>query len=534
MDKLYLYSTKVISCSEADDDSDVYKAKFVVCDFSTNRNNRRLNRDTITSWMRTLINKPLVGKLITPISGEADFTGHNMKTVLATDDDGKLYKTQEFDTQAFGVFTDVGIEKIDNVECITASCDIWKRFPKACKVITKRIKDGTLNTSWEIEISESHNVMEAGKQVKVIDNGVFIGHCLLGKSVTPAYDCSRLLEVAEAEDQNVDEELSGAYAEDINSEKEGNSLNLNNDIATASADAATKSNEIEINFSACGTDKDKEKAACGDKKKDKSAEDEEEKPTQESPVTEDPIEDPKEKEDESASTGEAEVSAMTDGDVVYAINKALVRNGYEHGYIAFMFMLDKTFWYKNWKSNDLDFLVFTFEIDANGNVTLSEPKPATLTVEFKNIDSINTRFAEMADTIASANEKINTLTSEVESLRPYKERVEKAEVEKAEAEKTEKIEALRKYAIDSKLIEASEVSEGGEFASLIEELNEGAIKTIIAERYMSNSKKETSEKAVETSTTDSAGGNVQRNLVGSMDVYTDDFKSVMNRYLRGK
>lgn len=533
MDKLYLYSTKVISCSEADDDSDVYKAKFVVCDFSTNRNNRRLNRETIASWMGTLVNKPLVGKLVSSISGEADFTGHNMKTVLATDDDGKLYKTQEFDTQAFGVFTDVGIEKIDNVECITASCDIWKRFPKACHVITKRIEEGTLNTSWEIEISESHNVMEAGKQVKVIDNGVFIGHCLLGKSVTPAYDCSRLLEVAEAEDQDADEELTGAYAEDIKEKdpdiKEGIDLHLENETKATDV-AAEVAQEDPIDTSACGDDKDKDKAACGnDKEKDKSADEEDEKDPEGDPTT-----DPEKDEDETASTGEAEVSALTDGDVVHAIGKALIRNGYERGYIAYMFMLDKTFWYKDWKSNDLDFLVFTFDVDANGNVTLSEPKPATLTAEFKNMDSINAHFTEMASAIASANEKINTLTSELETLRPYKEQVEKAEAEKAEAEKAEKIEALRKYAIDSKLIEASEVSEGGEFASLVEELNESAIKTIIAERYMSNSKKETSEKAVETSTTDSAGGNVQRNLVGSMDVYTDDFKSVMNRYLRGK
>lgn len=527
MDKLYLYSTKVISCSEADDDSDVYKAKFVVCDFSTNRNNRRLNRETIASWMGTLVNKPLVGKLVSSISGEADFTGHNMKTVIATDDDGKRYRTQEFDTQAFGVFTDVGIEKIDNVECITASCDIWKRFPKACHVITKRIEEGTLNTSWEIEISESHDVTEAGRKVKVIDNGVFIGHCLLGKSVTPAYDCSRLLEVAEAEDQDADEELTGAYAEDIKEKdpgtKEGIDLRLENE--TKTTDVATEvTQEDPIDTSACGNDKDK----------DKSADEEDEKAPEDGPTTEDPAVNPEKDEDETASTGEAEVSALTDGDVVYAVNKALVRNGYEHGYIAFMFMLDKTFWYKNWKSNDLDFLVFTFEVDANGNVTLSEPKPATLTAEFKSMDSINTHFTEMASAIASANEKINTLTSELEGLRPYKEQVEKAEAEKAEAEKVEKIEALRKYAIDSKLIEASEVSEGGELASLVEELNESAIKTIIAERYMSNSKKETSEKVVETSTADSAGGNVQRNLVGSMDVYTDDFKSVMNRYLRGK
>ena len=200
MDKVFLFSDKTFCCAEENnEDSDVFKAKFVVSDFSTNRNKCKLNRKTIVNWMNTLINKPLVGKLTSSYSGESDFTGHNLKTVVKEDGDGNRYKTTEFDTQAFGVFTDVGIEKIDDDECIVASCDIWKRFPKACEVIMKRIEDGVLNTSWEIGISESHKVMENGVPVKIIDNGTFLGHCLLGKNVTPAYDCSRALEIAEAD-----------------------------------------------------------------------------------------------------------------------------------------------------------------------------------------------------------------------------------------------------------------------------------------------------------------------------------------------
>ena len=107
MDKLYLYSSMTYCCAseESNDHPDVFKAKFVVSDFSVNRNNVKLNQNTFPTWMNTLVGKPLVGKLATPIIGEADFTGHNMKETYIIDKDGNKQKTYEFDTQALGVYT---------------------------------------------------------------------------------------------------------------------------------------------------------------------------------------------------------------------------------------------------------------------------------------------------------------------------------------------------------------------------------------------------------------------------------------------
>ena len=78
-----------------------------------------------------------------------------MKKVKKVDEHGNEYYEVEFDTDAFGTFFDVGIETINDIEYIVASCEIWKRFSKACEIIIKRIKEGTLHTSWEISIEES-------------------------------------------------------------------------------------------------------------------------------------------------------------------------------------------------------------------------------------------------------------------------------------------------------------------------------------------------------------------------------------------
>lgn len=238
MSKEYFYSRN-ICCSEITEHPDHYLAKFVICDFSVNGNQVALNRDTIESWMSTLVGNPLVGKLVVAPKGELDFSGHNMKVVTRKDDDGNEYKTAEFDTDAFGSFQSVGIEKIDDTDFIVASCKIWKRYPKACATILRRIESGTLNTSWEIDVLKAHKGIVGGRMAKIIDDGVFTAHCLLGANVEPAYKCSKLLEVAETD---FGLELANAYIEDTkeisnieSNEKEAKNLELNKDKETQTA-----------------------------------------------------------------------------------------------------------------------------------------------------------------------------------------------------------------------------------------------------------------------------------------------------------
>ena len=136
-----ILESSIIEVSELASHPDYLQAKFVISDFNTNKNGVRLNRETIEEWMYTLIGSPLVGKITKKLNKKEDFSSHEMKIISYKGDDGKIHKKAVFDTSAFGVFTDVSIEKIDNVECIVATARIWKRFENACKIIQERAKD---------------------------------------------------------------------------------------------------------------------------------------------------------------------------------------------------------------------------------------------------------------------------------------------------------------------------------------------------------------------------------------------------------
>ena len=235
-DKIILNSLGV-ELSENEEDRDYLNIKFVLCDFKPNGNNVMLNRATIDSWLQTLVNKPVVGK----ISGN-DFTSHQ-------------YKNGKFNTDAFGVFTKVYISTLDNGdECIIAEGMIWKRFEKACGIIQSRISRGlTVSSSWELINNGSHIEEIDGRRVKVIDSGLFTGHCLLGSKTPPAYDCSRVIDVAEQTLEEQFIEFSQALQEDINNIKGGEEMENENfiskeqhdtEVSSLAKSIATKEEEI--------------------------------------------------------------------------------------------------------------------------------------------------------------------------------------------------------------------------------------------------------------------------------------------------
>lgn len=486
MSKEYFYSRN-ICCSEITEHPDHYLAKFVICDFSVNGNQVALNRDTIESWMSTLVGNPLVGKLVVAPKGELDFSGHNMKVVTRKDDDGNEYKTAEFDTDAFGSFQSVGIEKIDDTDFIVASCKIWKRYPKACATILRRIESGTLNTSWEIDVLKAHKGIVDGRMAKIIDDGVFTAHCLLGANVEPAYKCSKLLEVAETD---FGLELANAYIEDTkeisnieSNEKEAKNLELNKDkeTQTAQVENPTETEQAEQTVT--------EPTTPAEPDVQTSEEGGETPPPTEPETGTEPAGEP-----EPEST--TETSSLTGHDLYEKLNEAVVKFNSDM-YLAEVFPEDHTIWCKKFGRcmNDLDYIMFSYTVEGN-EVSLGEPQNITLTVS---ISDVNTKIAELNNTIASLNTELQSAKKEVASLTPYKDQAEKAEAEKAAAELAQKKEDLRQYAISSKMITEAEVSEGGNYASLIDNLDETGIKSVIAERCVEAAKKAPVEKKIETS-----------------------------------
>ena len=489
MSKEYFYSRN-ICCSEITEHPDHYLAKFVICDFSVNGNQVALNRETIESWMSTLVGNPLVGKLVVAPKGELDFSGHNMKVVTRKDADGNEYKTAEFDTDAFGSFQSVGIEKIDDTDFIVASCKIWKRYPKACATILRRIESGTLNTSWEIDVLKAHKGIVGGRMAKIIDDGVFTAHCLLGANVEPAYKCSKLLEVAETD---FGLELANAYIEDTkeisnieSNEKEAKNLKLNKDKETQTAQVENPTETEQAEQTA--TESTTEPTTPAEPDVQTSEEGGETPPPTEPETSTEPAGEP-----EPEST--TETSSLTGRDLYMKLEDAVSKISSDY-YMTDMFPEDHTIWCKKWGyMNELDYIMFPYTVEGD-EVSLGEPQNITLTVS---VSQVNTKIDELNKTVASLNTELQSAKDEIAELTPYKEQAEKAAAEKAEAELAQKKENLRQYAISSKMITEAELTGEGEFASMIENLDEAGINGVIASRCVEAAKKAPAEKKIETS-----------------------------------
>jgi len=481
MENITLYSSDVILC-EKEDHPDSYFAKFIICDFSRNGNGISIDRETAENWISTLKNKPLVGKIQMKYDGTYDFTGHNMKKVTKKDGNGNKYETVEFDTSAFGSFTDVYIEEIDDTEYIVAECEIWKRFTKACEIILSRIEDSTLHTSWEITVEKSKKKLVNGLMTKVIEAGRFIGHCLLGDSVAPAYDCSGMVEIASTNYEDV--ELSTALSQDligsgldIPEAKEENMAKTQEIAEEKVIDTPTETSEEKVEETTPVAEVDEnENSECKDKK-EKSGEE------------------PENKEEEKETSEDVESSALTVWDLRKKINEEC-RKTYRWFWINFMFptesyVLGKT---DEEDENELDYVKFTYSVGEDGVVTVGEPEKVTLSVS---VAEVNTKIAEKDEEIVQANAEIQTLKAENETLISFKERCEKEDAENVQNEIAEKQNSLKQYALDSKQITKAEL-ETEEFMTIISELDEVKLKSIISDRCVAsltkkNSKVETSE-----------------------------------------
>lgn len=453
MESITLYSSDV-TISEKEGHPDSYFAKFIICDFSRNGNGVSIDRDTAESWISTLKNKPLVGKIQMRYDGSYDFTGHNVKKVVKTDSNGEKYETIEFDTSAFGSFTDVAIENIDGTDYITAECEIWKRFTKACEIILSRVNDSTLHTSWEINVEKSQKKIVNGLMTKVIEAGRFIGHCLLAKDIQPAYDCSGLVEIASTNYEDVG--LSNALSHDLVS----CGLDINTDVKEDNM-GKVKNDEVKENEDSTiiSENSSENQESIGEDKKEDSEETKE------------------------ISTDESESSSLTTWDLRNKIGEEC-RKVYRWFWISFMFpvegyVLGKT---DDEGENELDYVKFTYVVNDDGTVSVGKPEMVSLVV---NVSQINSEISSKNEAIVSANSEIQRLTAENEKLLSYKERCEKEDADKEASELSEKREKLKEYALSSKQITKAEL-ETDEFKTIISELDEAKLKSIVADRVVAS------------------------------------------------
>lgn len=535
MDRITLYSSQVY-LAEDNSNPDSYIAKFIICDFGRNKNGVSLNRDGIEDWLATLKNKPLVGKIKMKYDGTYDFTGHNMKLVNKIDEDGNKYQEVEFDTDAFGTFFDVSIETINDQEVIVASCEIWKRFTKACEIIVSRIKDGTLHTSWEIAIEKSHQGIVDGLMTKIIDVGRFIGHCLLGKQVSPAYDSSGLLEIAST---NYDVEFAEALSQDIisqgldknNQEKEENILNKDENITVSSEENVEEINTDEVstneNTDAESVEESVDTENSEEINKEKDGEDKEDTDDKEDIDDNDDSECKKKK--SSVST---ETSSLTEYDLRVKITQACREKFRDWCWVSFMFPEERVVWCTYDGDSELDYLKFTYTVE-NDEVSVSDPEKVTLTVSVKDINSTVSEYektiAEKDDLIVKASSEITSLKSENTELSQYKEKFTQMEQEKVAAELAQKKEDLIASVIKSGQITREEIEASEEFSGYVDNLDKKSLMAIVGERLSASVDNKTDEN-IETSESKS-DVHVASNLNNEDDEVVDK-ASIMRNFLK--
>jgi len=494
MDNIVFYSDQVYLSENSNPDS--YIAKFIICDFGRNKNGVALDRNTIENWMSTLKNKPLVGKIKMRYDGEYDFTGHNVREVEKVDENGNKYREVEFDTEAFGTFFDVAIETINDKEYIVASCEIWKRFTKACEIIVNRIQEGSLSTSWEISVEKSTQGIIDGLMTKIIQAGRFIGHCLLGKNVSPAYDSSGLLEIAST---NYDMEFAEALSQDILSQ----GLDKENE--------AKEENNLQSNIETQVAEENVEET-----------------------VVETPVAETTESSTETEVTenkDETEVSQLTEYDLRKKICEACRAKLDKWCWISFHFPVEKEVWLEvDGRESELDFVRMTYTVE-NDTITVSDPEEVKLTVS---IADVNTKIAELEaevstkdEAIIKSGEEIARLKTEISELSPFKEKFEKAEQERIENELKEKKDNLVSSITKSGLITKDEIEASEELKGYVDNLDEKSLKAILADRYIASLNDNTTEisetqNEVETET-------ASTNLDGLEDEQLD-VKSIMKNY----
>ena len=496
MDNIVFYSDQVYLSENSNPDS--YIAKFIICDFGRNKNGVALDRNTIENWMSTLKNKPLVGKIKMRYDGEYDFTGHNVREVEKVDENGNKYREVEFDTEAFGTFFDVAIETINDKEYIVASCEIWKRFTKACEIIVNRIQEGSLSTSWEISVEKSTQGIIDGLMTKIIQAGRFIGHCLLGKNVSPAYDSSGLLEIAST---NYDMEFAEALSQDILSQ----GLDKENE--------AKEENNLQSNIETQVAEENVEET-----------------------VVETPVADTTESSTETEVTenkDETEVSQLTEYDLRKKICEACRAKLDKWCWISFHFPVEKEVWLEvDGRESELDFVRMTYTVE-NDTITVSDPEDVKLTVS---IAEVNTKIAELEaevstkdEAIIKSGEEIARLKTEISELSPFKEKFEKAEQERIENELKEKKETIISSITKSGLITREEIEASEELKGYVENLDEKSLKAVLADRYiasLSENNTEVSETKTEVETETAS-----TNLDGLEDEQLD-VKSIMKSYFK--
>ena len=471
-EKTFLTSS-TIELSEDEENSQFLTLVNRICYYDEpNLNSVLLPSDTAEECAQSLIDMPVYAKCRTNADGEPTFGSHE----VALDADGELF----FDTTPIGVHTAVEIKddtvdvngKLETLPCLFATQKIWKRNKNAVAAIKRLFAEGKLHNSWEIASYE----YSFADGVKTITGYEFEGNTFLGyEFADPAYGKdAKVVSLSQTDELMVAEALSRDLI-DQKSSKEDETLKKNKTSAQVEPQVNPQATEPVVEPAQAAPVEPTVEPAQAEPQNIEPAQAEPAEPQPAEPETasEPQPEEPAEPQPEEPQ-GEPVVASLTDWDIQRKIDEGardLIDGWY---WVAYLFPEEHKALLRVEGGDELSYMQVSYVVNDDDTVTVSDPVDVKLSVS---VSEINSKVAELTDTIASLNQKVNDLTAEVETLTPYREAAQKAEHDAAEAK-------LRAYAENSKQFTEEEL-QSEEMTKIFSELDESALKMMIADRVVS-------------------------------------------------
>jgi hypothetical protein len=535
------YSSKTIELAENEQYLELVNR---VCYYDApNLNGVELPSEGAEEKAQTLVNMPVVAKYTQNTQGQPTFMGHE----VSVDDDGNVV----FGTDTIGTHTEAWIAEDDvtignetkRLPCLFAKYRIWARNKNVVAAVKRLYSENKLYSSWELS-SLAYNFSNG---IKTITDYLFEGNALLGyEYALPAYgvDNAKAISLATEEDRGL--MLAEAFARDLISEKEdGDKTMFNNtneavvENQTVEATVVEETPEVVAEPETVAEQTVEpvvdDTATTGDNTAEQTTVENEPETSNEEPATEEPVvsnenEQPEVAEEPDANVSTPDVSALTMSDLRRKLEKACHEKvrGCGDLWISFLFPEDHAAWAECWpRESELDYLLFNYEVSGD-EVIVNEPIPVKLTVA---LPQVNDMIAEKNEALSQASVKIQELTAEVETLKPFKAQADALQEEQAKAEHEAAEQELLKFAQSSKQFTEEELS-GDEFQQFIHNLDKAAIQAMIADRLVASFQ---ATPATETPAKEPEVAETKRNLMDdSEDNHIANAHSIMKNFFGRK
>lgn len=436
---------------------------------------RMIPRESGELYHSSIVGFPILAKMVCDAAGEpADFAGHEM--YIITDENGN--SQVRFDTHPIGSVVESWIEEREvagyagTKACIMIRAKLWStRYPEYFAVLDKLWAANNVKSSWELTVQEAVQTVK-GRILKAFS---FIGNTLLGSSVLGAVPGAGVYEYAQADPEL---ELATALSKDVCRVKK----------AQREEDTSL---DNEKNITSAETEVQETPAAEVDTAGAENAEGAIEAGEQTSAET--PVEGVgTETAEEEGESTEPEQAQLTSYDLRRRISEAYRAQYNNWGWVAYWFPADNEAWIEpESRESELEYVKVTYTVD-NDAVTITDAVNVTLTVAVSEINSV---LAARDEALVKANERVNDLTAQVAALQPYKEAADAAEQARIEAETAEKREQFKAKMLATKLFTEDELQTAENLKVMIECMDEAALKSEVAERFMAKMDAEPAEVA---------------------------------------